>query len=331
MDVLPLALVIALALVFAFTNGFHDAANAVATAIATRALSPRIAVAMAAGLNLLGAFLGEGIARTIGENIVAPPMGGDGLAIIAAALIGATAWNLITWWWGMPSSSTHALIGGLAGASLVAGSTVMWGGIWRDVAVPMVLSPLVGLVVAYVVMRLLIRALGSSRRRGVGRDLRRAQVASAGAMAVGHGLQDAAKTMGVVVLALTVTGHGSDGPGVPWPVMLASALALAAGTYAGGWRIMKTLGRRIITPAPEPAQGMVAEATAAGVLYLAAVVHAPVSTTHTITSAIVGTGLTGRASALRWGTIRRILVTWVLTFPGAAALSALLCMALLAL
>ncbi|WP_114905638.1 inorganic phosphate transporter [Ornithinimicrobium murale] len=330
MDWLPVALVIALALIFAFTNGFHDASNSVATAIATRALSPRIAVTMAAALNLIGAFLGEGIARTIGESIIVPSSGNEGLILIAAALIGAVAWNLLTWWWGMPSSSTHALIGGLTGAALAAGSTVLWAGIWTDVVLPMLVSPLAGLVVAYLAMRLLIRLVGHNRRQGVDRDMRRAQVASAGAMALGHGLQAAAKTMGVVVLALTASGHGG-GAGVPWEVMVASAVALAAGTYAGGWRIMRTLGRRIITPAPEPAQGMVAEASAAMVLYLAAVGHAPVSTTHTVTSAILGTGLTGRASAIRWGVIRRIVLTWVLTFPAAAGLAALLCSAVLAL
>lgn len=327
MDWLPVSLVIGLALVFAFTNGFHDASNSVATAIATRALSPRIAVGMAAGLNLVGAFLGQGIARTISEDIIVPPDGRDGLVLITAALVGAVAWNLLTWWWGMPSSSTHALIGGLAGASLAAGSTVLWSGIWADVVLPMVLSPVAGLVVAYLGMRWLVRVVGSGSRQGVDRDLRRAQVASAAAMALGHGLQDAAKTMGVVILALLVTGNSGPG-GVPWPAMLASALALAAGTYAGGWRIMRTLGRRIIAPAPEPAQGMVAEASAAGVLYLAAVVHAPVSTTHTVTAAILGAGLTGRPSAIRWGVIRRVLLTWVLTFPAAACLAALLCAAI---
>lgn len=330
MDWLPVALVIGLALTFAFTNGFHDASNSIATAIATRALSPRLAIAMAAGLNLAGAFLGEGIARTIGESIIVPPAGSEGLILITAALLGAVAWNLLTWWWGMPSSSTHALIGGLAGASLVAGSTVLWSGIWSDVVLPMVVSPVAGLVVAYLGMRLLIRLVGHHRRQSLDRDLRRAQVASAGAMALGHGLQDAAKTMGVVVLALTVSGHGGD-DGVPWQVMVGSALALAAGTYAGGWRIIRTLGRRIITPAPTPAQGMVAETSAAMVLYLAAVVHAPVSTTHTITSAILGTGLTGRVSAIRWGVVRRILLTWLLTFPAAASLAAVLCAAALAL
>ncbi|WP_109471727.1 inorganic phosphate transporter [Ornithinimicrobium cavernae] len=330
MDWLPAALVIGLALTFAFTNGFHDAANSVATAISTRALSPRIAIAMAAGLNLVGAFLGEGIARTIGEDIIVPPSGAEGLVLIASALLGAIAWNVLTWWWGMPSSSTHALIGGLAGASLAAGSTVLWDGIWSDVVLPMLVSPLAGLVVAYLAMRVLIRVIGRTRRQHVGRDVRRAQVASAGAMALGHGLQDAAKTMGVVILVLAVSGHGGE-DSLPWQAMAASALALAAGTYAGGWRIVRTLGRRIITPAPEPAQGMVAEASAAGILYLAAVLHAPVSTTHTITASILGTGLTGRRSALRWDVVGRIVTTWVLTFPAAAGLSALLCVVLGAL
>ena len=324
MDWLPVAVVIGLALTFAFTSGFHDAGNSVATAISTRALSPRIAVAMAAALNLAGAFLGEGIARVIGENIIEPPAGRAGLILLGAALLGAISWNLLTWWRGLPSSSSHALIGGLAGASLAAGSTVLWGGIWRDVALPMLLSPVAGLVVAYLLMRLLVRLAGNASRRRMDRDLRYAQVASAGAMALGHGLQDAAKTMGVVVLALTVSGHDS-GSGVPWEVMLGSAVALAAGTYAGGWPIMRTLGRRIITPTPEPSQGMVAEASAAGILYLAGALQAPVSTTHTITAAIVGTGLTGRRSALRWTVIGRILWAWLLTFPVVAGVSALLC------
>lgn len=330
MDWLPVGVVIALALIFAFTNGFHDASNSVATAIATRALSPRIAVAMAAVLNLAGAFLGEGIARVIGESIIRPPDGREGLVILGSALVGAIAWNLLTWWRGMPSSSSHALIGGLAGASLAAGATVLWGGIWWDVALPMLISPLAGLVVAYLVMRLLINRLGHLSRRRADRDLRYAQVASAGAMALGHGLQDAAKTMGVVVLALTVSGH-SSGDDVPWEVMLGAALALAAGTYAGGWRIMRTLGRRIITPAPEPAQGMVAEASSAAILYLAGALNAPVSTTHTITASIVGAGLTGRRSAIRWGTVGRILRVWLVTFPAAAAVSALLCWVALSL
>ena len=330
MDLLPVGLVIALALAFAFTNGFHDAANSVAMAVSTKALSPRIAIAMAAGLNLVGAFLGEGVARTIGDSIVVPPSGSRGLIILAAALLAAIAWNLLTWWRGMPSSSSHALIGGLAGASLAAGSTILWGGIWTDVAVPMLLSPLAGLLVAYLVMRLLVRLAADASRARADRDIHRAQVASAAAMALGHGLQDAAKTMGVVILALTVAGHGTS-EGVPWQVMLASALALAAGTYAGGWRITRTLGRRIITPAPEPSQAMVAEASAAGLLYLAGAMHAPVSTTHTVTAAIVGAGLNGRRSAIRWRVLSRILVVWLVTFPGAAALAALVCAAALLL
>ncbi len=323
---LPVALLIGLALTFAFTNGFHDASNSVATAISTRALSPRLAIGMAAGLNLVGAFLGEGIARTISAEIIVPPTGHQGLVVIGAALVAAVAWNLLTWWWGMPSSSTHALIGGLAGASLAAGSTVLWGGVWHEVVVPMLLSPVAGLLVAYLGMRLLVRLVGRAQRRGVQRDVRRAQVASAAAMALGHGLQDAAKTMGVVILVLTVAGHGSD---LPWQAMVASALALSAGTYAGGWRIVRTLGRRIITPAPEAAQGMVAETAAAGILYLAAAGQAPVSTTHTITASILGAGLTGRPSALRWSVVRRILVTWVLTVP-AAGLAAAGCALVLA-
>lgn len=332
MDWLPVALVIALALTFAFTNGFHDAANAVATTVATRALSPRIAVAMAAALNVVGAFLGEGVARTVGTRLIDPPPGGTGLVIIGAALAGAITWNLLTWWKGMPSSSSHALFGGLAGASLAAGATVLWSGIWTDVALPMALSLVAGLVLAYLGMRLLLRLMAGVERRRGDTDVRVAQVTSAAAMALGHGLQDAAKTMGVVALALSVSGYHTLGEGIPWEVTLGSALALGLGTYAGGWRIMRTLGRRIVTPTPTPYQGMVAESSAAGILYLAGLVfHAPISTTHTITSAIIGTGLTGRLSAIRWGVVRRIVVVWALTFPAAAALAAGLCWLLLLL
>lgn len=330
MDWLPVALVIGLALVFAFTNGFQDASNSIAIAISTGSLSPRLAVAMAATLGLGGAFLGEGLARRFGEAIIDPPSGAVGLTVIGAALVAAIAWNLITWWFGMPSSSTHALIGGLTGASLAAGTTVLWDGIWADVALPMLVSPIAGLVLAYLGMQLLARLVGDLARRRVGRDMRGAQVAAAGAVALGNGLQDAAKTMGVVVLVLVVSGHPT-GSGVPWQVMVASAVAMALGTYAGGWRIVRTLGRRIIAPAPDTTQGTVAQTATAGIQYLAAALHAPVSSTHTVTAAIVGSGLTGRRSALRWGVIGQILGVWLVTFPAAAALSAALCSLALAL
>lgn len=330
MDWLPVALVLGAALVFAFTNGFQDASNAIAIPIATGSLSPRLAVTMAAALGLTGALLGSALAHGFIEAIVAPPHGSAGLSVIGAALLGATVWNLLMWWFGMPSSSTHALIGGLTGASLAAGTSVGWDGVWGTVTLPVLLSPVLGLALALGGLWLVARAVGNRPRSRVGRDLRGAQVAAAGAVALGNGLQDAAKTMAVMVLALTVSGH-SMGQGVPWEVVVAAAVAMALGTYAGGWRIVRTLGRRIISPAPDPAQGTVAQTATAAIQYVAAILHLPVSSTHTVTAALVGAGLTGRRSALRWDVIRRILVVWVCTFPGAAALSALLCGVLLVL
>nr|WP_281496697.1 inorganic phosphate transporter [Ornithinimicrobium sp. F0845] len=327
---MPVALVIGLALIFAFTNGFQDASNSIAIVVATGSLSPRLAVTMAATLGLGGAFLGEGLARRFGLAIIDPPAGGLGLRIIGAALVAAIVWDLVTWWFGMPASSTQALIGGLTGASLAAGTTVLWSGIWRDVALPMLLSPVAGLVLAYLGMRVLIRVAGDLARRRVGPDMRRAQVAAAGAVALGNGLQDAAKTMGVILLVLTVSGH-QLGPGVPWEVMVGAAVAMALGTYAGGWRIVRTLGRRIISPAPDPAQGTVAQSATAGIQYLAGALYAPVSSTHTVTAAIVGAGLTGRRSAIRWDVITQVVAVWLVNFPATVALSALLCTVALAL
>lgn len=324
MDWLPAALVIGLALAFAFTNGFQDASNSIAMVVATGSLSPRLAVSMAAALGLFGAFLGEGLATRFGTAIIDPPGGGEGLTILASALLAAITWDLVTWWFGMPTSSTHALVGGLTGASLAAGSSVLWDGIWGLVALPMLLSPLLGLVLAYLGMWTLARVVGDFARRRVSRDMRRAQVATAGAVALGNGLQDAAKTMGVIVLVLSVAGH-QTGSGVPWQVMVGAAGAMALGTYAGGWRIVRTLGRRIISPAPDPAQGTVAQSTTAAIQYLAGALQVPVSSTHTVTAAIVGAGLTGRRSALRWDTISTVLCVWLVNFPATVGLSALLC------
>ncbi|WP_165700015.1 inorganic phosphate transporter [Ornithinimicrobium ciconiae] len=330
MDWLPVALVLAAALIFAFSNGFQDASNSIAIPIATGSLSPRLAVTMAATLGLGGAVLGHTLADGFVEALVVPPSGAAGLSVIGAALVAATAWNLLMWWFGMPSSSTHALIGGLTGASLVAGTSVVWDGVWVTVTLPMLLSPLLGLVLACGALWLVARIVDTRSRTQVGRDMRGAQVAAAGAVALGNGLQDAAKTMAVVVVALTISGHAS-GETVPWWVVASVAVALSLGTYAGGWRIVRTLGRRIIRPAPDRAQGTVAQASTAAIQYLAAVLHLPVSSTHTVTAALVGAGLTGPRSALGWTVIRQILLVWVCTFPGAAALSALVCGVLLAL
>jgi inorganic phosphate transporter, PiT family len=319
-ELVAVLVVIAVALVFDYTNGFHDAANAIATSVSTRALSPRTALLMAAVLNLVGAFLGTEVATTVGSGIIAPPEGVPGLAVVLAALVGAIGWNLATWWFGLPSSSSHALIGGLVGAALASAGEVQWGGVVDKVLIPMVLSPLVGFTLAGIVMLALLWIFRRGRPTRLTRGFRRAQTVSAAAMALGHGLQDAQKTMGVIVLALVVGGF-HQGFEVPWWVVVLAAGALSAGTYAGGWRIMRTLGRRIIDL--DPPRGFAAESTASAVLYTTAFVFAaPISTTQTITSSILGVGATKRLSAVRWGVAGNIAFAWVLTIPMAALCAA---------
>ncbi len=321
MDWLAVALVTLLAMGFNYTNGFHDAANAIATSVSTRALTPRVALGMAAVANLFGAFFGTRVAETVGSGIIAAPEGHTGLLVCAAALIGAIGWNLLTWWLGLPSSSSHALIGGLGGAALAIGATVHWTGIIEKVIVPMVLSPVVGIIVGYFVMRLILRLFRDANPGRTKRGFRWAQTASAAAMAFGHGMQDAAKTAGVVVLALTVAGyHGPDDQGIPLWVLVLSAVVISMGTYSGGWRIMRTLGRGIIHL--DPPQGFAAEVTAASILYVATVLKAPISTTHAITSAIMGVGSTRSLKAVRWGVAKNIVGAWIFTFPGAGIAAA---------
>lgn len=321
METFGLAIIIVVALGFDYTNGFHDAANAIATAVGTRALTPRVALAMAAVMNLVGAVVAEGVAETVGGGIITTPHGTAGLEIVFAALIGAIAWNLLTWWLGLPSSSTHALIGGLVGAALVASNGVQWRGVLEKVVLPMVISPIIGLGGGYLVMVAILWIFRRGNPTKLNRGFRVAQIFSAASMALGHGLQDAQKTMGVIVLALVATGrHNSFG--VPLWVKLAAAGAISLGTWSGGWRVMRTLGRRVI--ALDPARGFAAEATASSVLYATAFwFRVPVSTTHVITSSIMGAGATKRRSAVRWGVAGNIMVAWVCTMPAAAAVSAL--------
>lgn len=283
---------------------------------------------MAAVMNLVGALISTGVAQTVGAGIIATPTGEEGLLVVFAALVGAIGWNLLTWYFGLPSSSSHALIGGLVGAAIAAATTVKWDGVLDKVVIPMVVSPLIGFVVAYL---LHIAILWTLRRVAPGpanRGLRRAQTLSAAAMALGHGLQDAQKTMGVIVLALVTVDWQSDFT-VPLWVILSVAVAMAAGTYAGGWRIIRTLSRRVV--ALEPSSGFAAEITAATVLYTTAALHLPVSTTHTITSAILGAGASRRLSAVRWKVARTILGAWILTLPGAALTAAATYLLLVAL
>lgn len=321
MELALVVLVVVVALGFGYTNGFHDAANSVATSVSTRALTPRIAVLMAAVFNLVGALLSEGVARTIGSGIIRPDQDRGGLLVVLAGLLGAIAWNLWTWWRGLPSSSSHVLIGGLLGAGLASATTVEWEVVLTRVVVPLVVVPLVGFALAYLLMVAVLWVFRHSLPGRTNRRFRMAQTASAAAMALGHGLQDAQKTMGVIVLALVAGGYHT-GEGIPLWVKLVSAVALSLGTYAGGWRIMRTLGRRVIDL--DPPRGFVAETVASAMLYAAAVFfRAPVSTTHTITASIMGVGATARVSAVRWRVAGSILRAWVLTVPASAAVAAL--------
>ena len=313
-------MVVGVALLFDFTNGFHDTANAVATSVSTRALSPRTAVALAAAMNFVGALLTTGVARTIGEDIVRV----DAVTgrLVLAALIGAIAWNLVTWWAGLPSSSTYALLGGLIGAAWVTSGTdaIRWSKIGSRVALPALISPLVGVVVAALVMLAVYWTFRNHRPGPLNRGFRVAQVASGSLVALAHGASDAQKTMGVIVLALVAEGR-TDSFAVPVWVILAAASAIALGTYAGGWRIMRTLGQRVIPL--EPAQGFAAQTSAAGVLLATAGIGLPISTTHVISGCIVGAGSARRPASVRWGVAADIAFAGLLTVPASAALAAL--------
>jgi len=312
--------VIAVTLTFAYTNGFHDAANAIATSVSTRALPPRAALLIAAVMNMVGALLGTGVAQTVGSGIIKPPGGTAGLAVVFAAVLGAIAWNIVTWRFGLPSSSTHALIGGLVGAGLAASTTVFWSGVWSKVVIPMLVSPIVGGILGYLIMVAILWLFRRSHPGRTSRGFRLAQSFSAAGMALGHGLQDAQKTMGVIVLALVVTGH-HQGAAIPFWVVVICATVMGLGTYIGGWRIIRTLGRRVIQL--DPPKGFAAEVSASSVLYVTAFAwHAPISSTHAITAAVVGAGATKRLSAVRWGVAGNIVTAWILTLPAAAAIAA---------
>jgi PiT family inorganic phosphate transporter len=312
-----LVAVVVLALAFAWMNGFHDASNAVATSLSSATLTARVALPLAGALNVVGALLGVGVATTIGTRLVAVPVSSPGLGLVAAALVAAFAWNLLTWSLGLPSSSSHALIGGLAGAAVMAGGAVRWDVVRDLVVLPMILSPLVGFALAWLLMAVILRSVrevtfGTARRR-----FKIAQTVSASAVALGHGLQDGQKTMGVIVIALAAGGRPVDG--VPLWVRWSAALALGAGTVVGGGRIIRTLGRRVVPV--DPVSGFAAESVSALVLAGTAVFQAPVSSTHTVTASIMGAGSTRGRREIRWAVVRRILVAWVLT-PLATALGA---------
>ena len=314
-----LVLVIALAIVFDYINGFHDTANAIATSVATRALHPRHAIVMAAAFNFIGAFAGTAVAKTIGAGLVDEATTTQ--SVVMAALVGAITWNLITWYFGIPSSSSHALIGGLLGATVIAGGTgsLKMDGIVTKVVIPMISSPLIGFVVAFTLMLALYWVFRNAKRKPMARIFRRLQVISAGYMAFSHGSNDAQKTMGIITLALFSAG-AIPSIDVPTWVIVVSATALSLGTAVGGWRIMRTMGHRVVEL--EPVHGFAAETTAASVLIGTAALGMPVSTTHVISSAIMGVGSARGPKGVRWGVARRILLAWVITLPATATVAA---------
>lgn len=318
-----LILVVLAALAFDFINGFHDTANAIATVVSTRVLTPRAAILMSASLNLVGAVLATHVAKTISSGIVEPQFATTTLTL--AAVIGAIVWNLVTWFFGIPSSSSHALIGGLVGAGLAsAGSKgVQWSGVLDKVVVPLVVSPIAGFAVGWLLMTIIAVTLANARPSKVGGVFRKLQIASAALMSIAHGNNDAQKSMGIITLALVAAGQLSAGKDVPVPpwVMISCAAAMAVGTSVGGWRIIKTMGHKIIRL--EPVNGFAAETAGAATILTASAFGAPVSTTHIIASSIFGVGASKRLSAVRWEVALNMVVAWVLTIPASALVGAL--------
>ncbi len=319
MDVLLVAVVVT-ALVFDFTNGFHDAANAVATSISTRALPPNAALFGAAVLNVIGALVSTQVAATLAKGIVDP--GFVTSPVLFGGLVGAIAWNLLTWWWALPSSSSHCLIGGVVGAVLVTGGfdAVLWSGIVQKVLIPTVAAPLIGFSVGIVLMVALFWIFRASHPGPLTRRFRLAQLGSAALMAFSHGSNDAQKTMGIITLALFAAGSIPT-LDVPFWVKLASAITIGLGTWSGGKRIIRTLGMRLVKLTP--VHGFAAETAASAVLLGTAFFGFPVSTTHVISTSIMGVGATERLSAVKWGLTLEIFLAWIVTLPAAAAVGAL--------
>jgi PiT family inorganic phosphate transporter len=317
-DVL-LVVVVVVALGFDFTNGFHDTANAVATSVSTRAVPPRLAVLIAALANLAGAFVTTAVAKTVGKGIIDVGLANE--KTILAALVGAIVWNLITWWRGLPSSSSHALIGGLIGAALAQSGSkgVQWHGLVHSIAFPALAAPAIALSAAFLLLLGLYWAFSAITPGVANRTFRLGQLASGTWVAFTHGANDAQKTMGVIALALFESGHLSHFY-IPTWVIVAAGLAIGAGTYVGGWRIMRTLGQRVFNM--DPASGFAAQATAGATIYLATRFGYPLSTTHVISGAVMGAGATRRLSAVRWGVAGNIVFAWLLTIPAAGLVAA---------
>jgi len=372
---LTLVLVVLLvALIFEYINGFHDTANSIATVVATKVLSPGQAVLLAAATNLIGAMWGTAVAKTISSGLIDANVASITPELLICALLGATIWDLITWWWGLPSSSSHALVGGLCGAALAGAhnnwSVLIWNqagahwwdgkGIWPKVILPMITSPLAGFVLGLVVMGLLMALvswIGSfknprvqrfGRPRFVNAFFGKAQIISASAMGLSHGLNDAQKTMGIIALALAGATSAGSLDHLPaylnflrieqdasksfeialW-IKVVCALTMAAGTAAGGWRIIKTLGHKMVKL--HPINGFAAETSSAAVIIAASSVGIPVSTTHNISAAIMGVGVAKRANAIKWTVVERMVWAWLLTIPIAGAIAYVLVLLALSL
>ena len=319
---LLLFLIVLTALIFDFTNGAHDCANAIATVVSTKVLSPRTAVAMAASLNLLGAMLGTEVAKTLGGGLVHQSLVEGCQILVFAALIGAIVWNILTWYLGIPSSSSHALIGGLLGAAWghAGFDAINFQGVINKVVLPFIGSPLAGFCAGFLVMVAIYWICARTLRRKVNAWFRRLQIMSAGFMALSHGLNDAQKTMGIITLALLLFGE-IDSVEVPLWVKLSCASAMCLGTAIGGWKIVKTMGSRIFKL--EPVHGFAAETATGIVITGASLIGAPVSTTHTVSAAIFGVGSSKRVNAVRWGVAGQLVVAWVLTLPCAGVVGAL--------
>jgi PiT family inorganic phosphate transporter len=312
--------VLGLAVLFDYINGFHDTANAIATSVSTRALSPRVAIAMSATANFVGALTGTAVAHTIGAGLITEQA--EGGLVVAAALIGAIVWNLLTWRLGIPSSSSHALIGGLLGASAAAVGFGAWqtGGILGKVILPLFGSPIAGFTIGFALMVLIFHVFQRAHPKTMNDRFRRLQVLSAAYMAFSHGSNDAQKTMGVMTLALVSAGVLTEFK-VPLWVILLAASAISLGTAAGGWRIIRTMGSKVVKL--DPVHGFAAETTAASVILGASMLGMPVSTTHVISSAILGVGSSDRFRAVHWGVARRIGIAWVLTLPASGLVAML--------
>lgn len=317
-----LVLVVFLALAFDYINGFHDTANAIATSVSTRALTPKRAVILAAILNLFGALFSTGVAQTIAKDIVSPKFATQ--EVVIAALLSAIVWNLVTWYLGIPSSSSHAIIGGMMGAAIASSgfAVLHWQGLGKIVAA-LILSPIVGICLGFIIMKLLFRLFANFAPSRVNQGFKKMQVISAGLLAFNHGSNDAQKSMGIITMALIASGMQTDLAPQLW-VKLACAIAMAAGTAAGGWKIIHTMGGKIFKL--EPINGFAADISSSIVIWSATMfpfLHLPVSTTHVVSGSIMGVGSAKRVSAVRWGVAQQMLIAWLVTIPTTTILAAL--------